>query len=125
MTKLLWDQTGEKQYETGVSHGVLYLPTSGVYDNGYAWNGLTTVTESPSGAEPQKSYADNIVYATLLSYEEFGGTIEAFMYPPEFGQCDGTAQPQVGVSVGQQPRKVFGFSYRTEVGNDTDGLAAR
>lgn len=122
MTKLLWDQTGERLYETGVDHGVLYLPDgSGEYVNGYAWNGLTAVTESPSGAESNKQYADNQVYLNLQSAEEFNGTIEAFTYPDEFAECDGSAQPQVGVYVGQQTRKAFGFSYRTKIGNDTVG----
>lgn len=121
MTKLAWDQTGERTYETGVDHGVLYLPNvSGVYDTGFPWNGLTTVTESPSGAESNPQYADNIKYLNLLSVEEFGGTIEAFTYPDEFGACDGTVTPQAGVSIGQQPRKRFGMSYRTKVGNDLD-----
>lgn len=122
MTKLLWDQTGERLYETGVDHGVLYLPDgSGEYVNGYAWNGLTAVTESPSGAESNKQYADNQVYLNLQSAEEFNGTIEAFTYPDEFAECNGEIQPQVGVYVGQQTRKSFGFSYRTKIGNDTVG----
>jgi hypothetical protein len=118
MAVLTWDGTGERQFETGVDRGVLYLPTGGVYDTGFAWNGLTAVTESPSGAEATPFYADNIKYANLLSAEEFGGTIEAYTYPKEFGQCDGTATPQPGVSVGQQTRKSFGLSYRTKIGND-------
>jgi hypothetical protein len=123
MTRVQWDLVGERRFETGVDRGVLYIPNaSGDYDEGFAWNGLTTVTESPSGAEPQPQYADNIKYVVLTSYEEFGGTIEAFTYPEEFSQCDGTAQPQAGVSIGQQPRKPFGFSYRTIVGNDTENL---
>lgn len=118
MTALLWDQVGQRFYETGVDHGVLYIPDSGgVYDQGFAWNGLVSVTESPSGAEPNPQYADNIKYLNLQSYEEFGGTVEAFTYPPEFGQCDGTAT-QDGAIIGQQTRKVFGLSYRTKVGND-------
>lgn len=122
MVALAWDQTGERLYETGVDHGVLYLPNAtGVYDTGFAWNGLTTVTESPSGAEPNAQYADNIKYLNLLSAEEFGLTIEAFTYPPEFAQCDGSAVPSPGVSVGQQSRSSFGFSYRTKVGNDVAG----
>ena len=121
MTKLLWDQTGERTYETGVDQGVLYIPTAGVYDVGYAWNGLTTVTESPSGAESSPQYADNIKYLNLVSNEEFGATIEAFTYPSQFAQCDGTAAPQVGVSVGQQARKSFGLAYRTKLGNDVSG----
>lgn len=125
MAPLTWDQVGEKVYETGVDHGVLYLPdNAGVYNTGFAWNGLTTVTESPSGAEPNPQYADNIKYLNLISAEEFGGTIEAFTYPEEFGQCDGTALPAPGVAVGQQGRKMFGLSYRTKVGNDVEGLDA-
>lgn len=120
MTVLVWDQTGERMYETGVEKGVLYIPTGGVYDNGYAWNGLTTVTESPSGAEATPLYADNIKYLNLISVEEFGGTIEAYTYPDEFAQCDGTAVPSTGVSVGQQTRRSFGLSYRTQLGNDTE-----
>jgi hypothetical protein len=124
MTALQWDQTGERQYENGVDHGVLYIPDNfGVYANGYAWNGLTTVTESPSGAESNKQYADNIAYLNLKSAEEFGGTIEAFTYPEEFGQCDGTGSPAPGVSVGQQNRKSFGLSYRTKIGNDLNSDA--
>jgi hypothetical protein len=124
MTKLAWDQTGERLYETGVDRGVLYLPNNaGVYDSGFAWNGLTTLTESPSGAEANPQYADNIKYLTLMSVEEFGGTIEAFTYPDEFAQCDGTASPQAGVAIGQQPRSKFGLSYRTKVGNDLNSEA--
>jgi hypothetical protein len=122
MTALVWDQSGERLYETGVDKGVLYIPNAGVYDNGFAWNGLTTVTESPSGAEATPLYADNIKYLNLLSVEEFGGTIEAYTYPEEFGQCDGTAAPQNGVAVGQQTRKTFGLSYRTRLGNDEDAV---
>jgi len=122
MPPLTWDQVGEKIYETGVDRGVLYLPDpSGVYNTGYAWNGLTTITESPSGAEASPQYADNIKYLNIISAEEFGGTIEAFTYPEEFGQCDGTALPAPGVAVGQQARKTFGLSFRTRVGNDVDG----
>lgn len=121
MPILTWDGVGERLYETGIDRGVLYLPTNGVYDTGYAWNGLVSVTESPSGAEATPQYADNIKYLNLVSAEEFGATIEAFTYPDAFAQCDGTAQPSVGVSIGQQPRKSFGFSYRTKVGNDTGG----
>lgn len=124
MPKLLWDQTGERQYETGVDHGVLYTPNgAGVYATGVAWNGLTAVTEAPSGAESNKQYADNIVYVNLTSAEEFGGTIEAFMAPIEFGQHDGTAAPKKGVLVGQQTRKTFGLCYRTKIGTDLDGDA--
>jgi hypothetical protein len=122
MATLTWDQVGERLYETGVDHGVLYIPdASGDYVGGVSWNGLTTVTESPSGADSNPQYADNIKYLNLLSAEEFGGTIEAFTYPDEFAQCDGTELPNPGVAVGQQGRKVFGMSYRTKVGNDIDG----
>jgi hypothetical protein len=122
MAPLTWDQVGERVYETGVDHGVLYLPNeTGVYDLGVAWNGLTTVTESPTGAEPNAQYADNIKYLNLISAEEFGATIEAFTYPEEFGQCDGSAVPAPGVIIGQQGRKMFGMSYRTRVGNDVEG----
>jgi len=122
MSKLAWDQVGERRYETGVDQGVLYLPDeTGDYADGFAWNGLTSVTESPSGAESNKQYADNQVYLNLVSAEEFGGTIEAFTYPDEFMECDGSASPVPGVTVGQQDRKVFGLSYRTKVGNDLQG----
>jgi hypothetical protein len=122
MAALAWDQVGERLYETGVDHGVLYLlDDMGVYSEGVAWNGLTTVTESPSGAESNPQFADNIKYLNLISAEEFGATIEAFTYPDEFAECDGTALPSPGVAVGQQGRKVFGLSYRTRVGNDIDG----
>lgn len=124
MSELTWDQVGEKTYETGVDHGVLYIPdNTGVYDTGVAWNGLVSVTESPTGAEANKQYADNIPYVTLVSAELFGATIEAFTYPDEFGQCDGTAEPTPGVKVGQQNRKSFGLSYRTKIGNDLDADA--
>lgn len=121
MTRLLWDQIGERVYETGVDHGVLYLQTAGVYDTGFVWNGLTTVTESPTGAEATALYADNIKYLNIQSVEEFGATVEAYTYPPEFAQCDGSATPQPGVAVGQQGRRLFGFSYRSLMGNDADG----
>lgn len=122
MAKLTWDNVGERLYETGVDHGVLYIPSAaGTYDDGVAWNGLTTVTESPSGAESNAIYADNIKYLNLISYEEFGATIEAYTYPEEFGQFDGTAAPAAGILVGQQARRSFGLSYRTRVGNDVDG----
>lgn len=121
MTTLQWDQVGERLYETGVDHGVLYIPdNTGDYDTGFAWNGLTTVSESPTGAEPTPQYADNIKYLNLVSAEEFGATIEAYTYPDEFGQCDGTALPSPGIAIGQQSRKTFGFCYRTRVGNDVD-----
>lgn len=120
---LTWDGVGEKIYETGVDHGVLYIPSvAGVYDTGFAWNGLVSVTESPTGAEPNPQFADNIKYLNLLSAEEFGGTIEAFTYPEEFGQCDGTAEAEPGVQLGQQSRKSFGLSFRTKIGNDVDGV---
>lgn len=122
MTKLAWDKVGERRYETGVDRGVLFIPNNlGVYNTGYAWNGLTSVTESPSGAESNKQYADNLVYLNLISVEEFSATIEAFTYPSQFEQCDGTATPTAGVSVGQQSRKSFGLCYRTRVGNDLTG----
>lgn len=122
MSKLLWDQTGERTYETGVDHGVLYpIASDGTYPAGVAWNGLTTVTESPSGAESSATYADNIKYLNLVSAEEFGGTIEAVTYPDEFEECDGTASPVDGLSIGQQTRKTFGLAYRTKIGNDVDG----
>lgn len=125
MPKLVWDATSEREFETGVDHGVLYpISSLGTYPTGYAWNGLTTVTESPSGAESNPQYADNIKYLNLISAEEFGGTIEAFTYPDEFGQCDGTAEPVEGIQLGQQNRKKFGMSYRTKKGNDVDGQDA-
>lgn len=120
MTELAWDQPGEREYETGVEKGVLYLPTGGVYNIGHAWNGLTNVTESPSGAEPSPQYADNTKYLNLISVEEFGGTIEAFTYPDEFGQCDGTQEAEPGVLVAQQIRRPFGLSYRSLLGNDLE-----
>lgn len=123
MAKITWDNIGERFYETGVDHGVLYpVSAEGTYDTGVAWNGLTAVTEAPSGAEPNPQYADNIKYLNLISVEEFGGTIEAFTYPQEFEQCDGTASLTAGVTIGQQNRKTFGLSYRTKVGNDTNGM---
>ena len=123
MVALLWDQPGEKTYETGVDHGVLYqIDSAGEYVDGVVWNGLTTVTESPSGAEASPQYADNIKYLNLVSTEMFGCTIEAFTYPIEFEQNDGSASPTAGVSVGQQSRKTFGFCYRTRIGNDVDGV---
>jgi len=119
---ITWDAVGERVYETGVDHGVLYLVSAaGAYDTGFAWNGLTTVTESPSGAEATAQYADNIKYLNLISAEEFGATIEAFTYPDEFAECDGSANPSEGVSIGQQSRKTFGLSYRTQLGNDLEG----
>ena len=121
MSKLVWDKTGERYYETGVKNGVLYIPTEGVYSKGVAWNGLTAVTESPSGAEATALYADDMKYLSLYSAEEFGATIEAYTYPDEFAQCDGSAELTKGVSIGQQARKTFGLCYRTTIGNDTDG----
>jgi hypothetical protein len=120
--RLSWDKVGERRYETGVSKGVLYIPdVNGVYNTGVAWNGLTTVTESPSGAEATPLYADDIKYLNLISAEEFGATVEAYTYPDEFNQFDGVASPSAGVYVGQQSRKAFGMSYQTRVGNDTEG----
>lgn len=120
MAVLEWDKTGERYYENGVDHGVLYLQDdSGSYTKGVVWNGLTTVTESPSGAEATDLWADNIKYGTLRSTETFGCTIEAYTYPDEFAQCDGSAEPSEGLRIGQQTRKPFGFSYRTNVSNDT------
>jgi hypothetical protein len=122
MAPLTWDDVGDRLYEVGVDHGVLYLPdASGVYNTGFAWNGLTTVTESPSGADANPQYADNIKYLNLIAAEEFGATIEAFTYPDEFAACDGTDISTPGVAIGQQSRKLFGLSYRTKVGNDIDG----
>jgi hypothetical protein len=122
MTRLQWDKVGERVYETGVDHGVLYIPNAqGQYNEGYAWNGLVTVTESPSGADANPQYADNIKYLNLVSTEQFGATVEAFTYPDEFAQCDGTAEPTPGIKVGQQSRKTFGLAYRTQLGNDVDG----
>lgn len=121
MSKLVWDKTGERLYETGVKYGVLYpQSTTGTYPKGVAWNGLTNVTESPSGAEATALYADDIKYLNLMSTEEFGGTIEAYMYPDEFAECDGSASLAAGVYIGQQPRKTFGMCYRTTLGNDVD-----
>lgn len=121
MTELKWDQVGEKVYETGVDRGVLYKPNSvGVYNTGFAWNGLVSVSESPSGAEPNKQYANNAVYMNMLSAEEFSATVEAYTYPDEFAECDGSAVPVAGVSIGQQTRKSFGLAYRTRIGNDID-----
>lgn len=120
MSKLVWDQTGERLFETGVKQGVLYPQEGGAYPKGYAWNGLTAVTESPSGAEPSPLYADDIKYLNLLSNEEFGATIEAYTYPDEFASCDGSAEIAPGVVIGQQKRKAFGLSYKTTLGNDVD-----
>lgn len=124
MARLVWDKTGEHLYETGVDHGVLYFPDqTGAYKNGVAWNGLISVSESPSGAEATGQYADNIKYLNLISAEEFGATVEAYTYPEEFEACNGNKElvDNTGVYVGQQSRSVFGFCYRTMIGNDTDG----
>lgn len=119
MPKLVWDETGKRLYETGVSKGVLYVQTDeGTYGNGVAWNGLTAVNESPTGAEATPLYADDIKYLELTSTEEYGASIEAYTYPEEFEQCDGSAEIGKGVIIGQQPRKAFGFCYRTLIGND-------
>lgn len=121
MSKLVWDKVGERYYETGVSQGVLYpADKAGKYPKGVAWSGLTSVTESPSGAEPTALYADNIKYLNLMSTEEFGASIEAYTYPPEFAECDGSAEIAEGVMAGQQKRKVFGLCYRTVLGNDVE-----
>lgn len=121
MSKLVWDKTGERLYETGVDQGVLYpIQAGGLYNKGVVWNGLTAVTESPSGAEANPLYADNIKYLNLISAEEFGATIEAYMYPDEFMECDGSAELAPGVYMGQQSRKTFGLCYRTVLGNDVD-----
>lgn len=122
MSKLTWDNTGERLYETGVKQGVLYPQgEGGAYPKGVAWNGLTGVTESPSGAEANPLYADDIKYLNLMSAEDFGATVEAYTYPDEFAECDGSADIAPGISIGQQKRKAFGMSYRTAIGNDVDG----
>lgn len=119
--KLAWDATGEKLYETGVDRGVIYpMASDGTYETGAAWNGLTAYNESPSGAESNPIYADNIKYCNLISAEEFGASIEAYMYPDEFAECDGSVEVAPGVIIGQQKRKSFGFSCRTLIGNDTE-----
>lgn len=121
MAKLVWDQVGEKTYETGTKQGVLYPQASnGTYPEGVAWNGLTSVSESPDGGDANDIYADDIKYLVLRGVENFGGTIEAYTYPDEFAECDGSAQLMAGVTIGQQPRKTFGFSYVTTIGNDTE-----
>lgn len=121
MSKLVWDKTGERLYETGVKQGVLYPQAAGgTYPKGVAWNGLTNITESPSGAEATALYADDIKYLNLVSAEELGGTIEAYTYPDEFAECDGSAALTDGVFIGQQDRKTFGLCYRTTLGNDVD-----
>lgn len=121
MAKIVWDKTGEHFYETGVKNGVLYVQEGSAYPKGVAWNGLTAVTESPSGAEATPLYADDIKYLNLISTEEFGATIEAYTYPDEFAACDGSAALVDGVMIGQQARKTFGLCYRTTIGNDTNG----
>lgn len=122
MSRLTWDNTGERLFETGVKNGVLYpIQAEGKYTKGVAWNGLISVTESPSGAEATALYADDIKYVNLLSNEEFGATIEAYTYPDEFAECDGSGTLAEGVLLGQQKRKVFGLCYRTTIGNDVDG----
>ena len=122
MSRLTWDKTGERYYETGVKQGVLYpIQADGRYSKGVAWNGLISVTESPSGAEATPLYADDIKYLNLISNEEFGATIEAYTYPDEFYECDGSSALADGVMIGQQKRKTFGLCYRTTVGNDVDG----
>lgn len=122
MSRLVWDQTGDRLYETGVDRGVIYpgQGSGGTYGDGVAWNGLSGVTESPSGAEPEAIYADNIKYLSLMSAEELGLTIEAYTYPDEFAECDGSASIADGVTIGQQTRKNFGFAYRSLLGNDTE-----
>lgn len=121
MPKIVWDNTGERLYETGVRNGVLYpIQTDGTYSKGVAWNGLISVTESPSGAEATPLYADDIKYLNLISAEEYGSTIEAYTYPDEFAECDGSASIATGVNIGQQPRKTFGMCYRTVIGNDVE-----
>jgi hypothetical protein len=122
MPPLQWDQVGDRLYETGVDRGVLYtLDSSGAYASGVVWNGLTTVTEKPTGAGATPQFADNIKYLNLIAAESFGATVQAFTYPDEFAECDGTAVPHPGVRVGQQGRKVFGLCYRTRLGNDVEG----
>lgn len=118
MSRIVWDQSGERLYETGVDHGVLFPVENNAYTKGVAWNGLTQVTESPSGAEATALYADNIKYLSLMSAEDFGATVEAYTYPDEFAECDGSAALSTGVMIGQQERKAFGLAYRTKVGND-------
>ncbi len=122
MSKIVWDKTGERFYETGVDHAVLYpIDAEGLYNGGVAWNGITAINESPSGAEPNNLYADNVKYLVLVGAEDFGLTIEAYTYPDEWEQCDGSAEIAPGVLAGQQNRKIFGLSYRTKLGNDVDG----
>lgn len=119
--KLVWDAVGARKYETGVDRGVLYPQEQGAYPAGYAWNGLAAVTEKPSGAESTAVYADNMKYLNLISNEDFAATVEAYTYPDEFAPCNGEAQPVAGLRITQQTRKAFGMSYRTLIGNDTEG----
>lgn len=121
MAKLQWDQSGERRFETGVDHGVLYVQKNGAYPKGVAWSGLTNITESPSGAEDNKQYADNMVYLNIKSIEEFGATVECFTYPDEWSACNGEAEPSPGIVLMQQRRNPFGLCYRTKIGNDTEG----
>lgn len=121
MPRIAWDKTGERFYETGVDQVVLYPVSDGAYPKGVAWNGVTAVTSKPSGADASALYADNIKYLTLVAAEDFGCTIEAYTYPEEFAECDGSAEIVPGITIGQQARKTFGLSYRTKLGNDTDG----
>lgn len=122
MSRLVWDKTSERYYETGAKNCALYLQgADGAYTTGVAWNGITAVTESPSGAEASPLYADDIKYLNLMSAEEFGATVEAYTYPDEFAECDGSATIAAGVTIGQQKRKTFGLAYRTTLGNDTEG----
>lgn len=121
MAKLVWDNTGERYYETGVKYGVFYPQVDAAYPKGVVWNGLTAVTQSPSGAEATPLYADDTKYLNLMSAEEFSATIEAYTYPDEFAVCDGSAEIATGVLIGQQTRKTFGMCYRTTIGNDVDG----
>lgn len=122
MARIVWHGTGDRRYETGVDRGVLFVKGTTGYGEGVAWNGLTAVTQSPSGAEATPHYADNTKYLNLVSAEEFGGTIEAFTYPDEFEACDGSVDIAPGVSIGQQVRSEFGFTYRTKIGNDVNGV---
>ena len=121
MAQLVWDKTGERFYETGVKKAVLYPQVSGAYPKGVAWNGITAINDSPSGAEATPLYADDIKYLNLMSKEEYNGSIEAYTYPDEFAECDGSVEVATGVTIGQQPRKPFGYSWVTTIGNDTEG----
>lgn len=122
MSRVKWDEAGKRFYETGVDHAVLYpIDDNGKYSRGVPWNGITAISESPSGAEANPLYADNIKYLNLIAAEDFGATIEAYTYPDEWGECDGSAEPVTGISIGQQARKTFGLCYRTKLGNDIKG----